>query len=117
MRDIIYARLKKSSRKGKKWMAEFYNMEGDKIKTTHFGGEGYEDYTIHKNPDRKKLYISRHSKNEDWTNPVTAGALSRWVLWNYPDLKKSWNSYLRKFKLKDFKPKPASPKRRKLSKK
>ena len=63
---------------------------GDKkIKTTHFGSAGMSDYTKHNDDERKKLYLARHKKNEDWNNYMTAGALSRWILWeekNIPDV-------------------------------
>ena len=102
MGDLYSAKLSKSTREGKKWMVEFYNKDGKKIKTTHFGQEGAEDYTIHKNNLRKNLYIARHEKNEDWDNPTSAGALSRWILWNEPKLYDSWNDYLKLFNLKDY---------------
>jgi len=57
--------------------------------TVSFGSKGMEDFTIHKDEERKKLYLKRHEKNEDWKDPLTAGALSRWILWNLPDLEDS----------------------------
>ena len=61
---------------------------------TSFGALGYEDYT-----QRKQLYLNRHRKNEDWSNPKTAGALSRWILWNKPTLEESINNYIKKFNM------------------
>ena len=83
--------------KNKKYTAFFISK--NKIKKIHFGGKGYSDYTIHKNPQRKKLYLSRHRKNENWKDPMSPGALSRWVLWNLPSFKKSVEDYKRRFKL------------------
>ena len=42
----------------------------DGKKSIHFGAKKqfYEDFTIHKDPERKERYIERHSKNEDWHN-------------------------------------------------
>ena len=56
--------ITKSKRKDKKYTA----VINDK-KTIHFGQLGAEDYTIHKDLDRLKLYIQRHYKNEKqfWT--------------------------------------------------
>ena len=51
----------------------------DGKKSIHFGAKSYEDFTIHKESERKRRYIDRHSKNEDWTNPLTAGFYSRWI--------------------------------------
>jgi hypothetical protein len=46
-----------------------------------FGAKGMSDYTIHKDPARRNLYLTRHRAREKWNNPKTAGALSRWILW------------------------------------
>lgn len=83
----------------KKWKMEFYK-EGKKIKSTSFGAYGMSDYTIHNDSKRKALYIGRHKKRENWNDMYSAGALSRWILWNKTTLKGSLDSYLKKFKLK-----------------
>ena len=91
--------IKKSNKKGKKLMAVFTLKDGKK-KTTHFGAEGMSDYTIHKDPKRKERYMKRHRKREDWTNPLTAGALSRWILWGEPTLDASIKDFKKRFNLK-----------------
>ena len=65
-------------------------------KTVHFGGYGYNDYTTYskalgkKEADsKKKNYLLRHKKNEDWSNLLTAGFWSRWILWNKPTIEQS----------------------------
>lgn len=90
--------IKKSDKAGKKMMAVFENCQTDRRKTVYFGSEGMSDYTKHKDPERKKRYIARHKKNENWNNPVSAGALSRWILWNKPTLRASIESYKKKFR-------------------
>ena len=52
----------------------------------YFGAKGYSDFTIHKDPERKKRYIERHKKTEDWTKfgVDTAGWWSYKYLWLYP---------------------------------
>ena len=87
-----------SPKKDKKLRAVFTFPDGRK-KTTHFGGKHYSDYTIHKDKDRKKRYDTRHSKREDWEDFTTAGALSKWILWNKPTLKGSFDHYLALFSL------------------
>ena len=79
--------LRKSSRPGKKW--EVFDTESNK--TVQFGAEGYSDYTLHKDPTRKKSYIARHRSRENWkkSGTHTAGFWSRWLLWNEPSLTKS----------------------------
>jgi hypothetical protein len=92
MNEII---LKKSNRKDKKFMV----IIEDKV--IHFGGKGYSDYTIHKDKERKKRYIIRHKKNENWNKSgiKTAGFWSRWILWNKPSLKESIENLQKKYKI------------------
>ena len=77
--------VSESTRAGKKYMAKV----GDK--TIHFGAKGMEDYTTHGDPDRKRNYITRHQKREDWTKDgvETAGFWAKHLLWNKPSLKAS----------------------------
>ena len=77
--------ISKSDKKGKKYMAK---MDG---KTIHFGASGYDDFTTHKDEERKQRYINRHQKREKWGEDgiETAGFYSRWVTWNLPTIKDS----------------------------
>jgi hypothetical protein len=90
--------ITKSSNPDKKYMAVFQTDMGTR-KTTHFGSAGMSDFTINKDPERKRLYLIRHKKNENWNDPTTAGALSRWVLWNKPTLKASIDDFKKRFRL------------------
>ena len=91
--------IKPSTSKGKKYTAIFY--DGDKkVKTTHFGSAGMSDYTKNKDPERKQRYLDRHRSNENWNDKFSAGALSRWVLWNKTSLSASIADYKSKFNLK-----------------
>jgi hypothetical protein len=60
-------------------------------KTVSFGRRGYEDYTLHKDDERKRLYLLRHSPRENWgkSGIRTAGFWSRWLLWNKDTINKS----------------------------
>lgn len=91
--------IKKSTSLGKKWTAIFYD-KGKKVKTTHFGSKGMDDFTITKNKDQKERYLNRHKKRENWDSYMTAGSLSRWILWNKETIKSSISDYLKRFKLK-----------------
>ena len=75
MNEII---IRKSKKKDKKYDAIIDN------KIVSFGAKRYSDYTIHKDSDRKKLYLARH-KN-DPTSIKTPGGLSRDILWSKPNL-------------------------------
>mgnify|MGYP003654039503 FL=1 len=99
----------KSSNPKKKYMAIFiYDNKGKKAKKTiHFGSAPNKDYTIYfkedgkkKADERKSLYYARHKKREDWTKPMSAGTLSKYILWNKPTVKASITNYIKKFKLK-----------------
>ena len=93
--------LTPSSRKNKKWMV-IMKSKGNRLKTVHFGQKNYSDMTLHKDPDRKNNYISRHKKREDWlkSGVETAGFWSRWILWNKPTLKDSIKDTEKRFNLK-----------------
>ena len=88
--------IKKSTNSKKKYMAIFYE-NGKKKKTTHFGCAGMSDFTKHKDEARKQRYMNRHKSREDWQNPMSAGALSRWILWNKPSLRGSINDFKQRF--------------------
>ena len=90
--------LQKSTRKNKKFMMIFQNPKGKK--TVHFGSRGSDDFTTTGDEDKKKAYLARHKPREDWSNPMTAGALSRWILWNKPTIQESFLDYVKRFKLK-----------------
>jgi len=91
--------IEKATAKNKKWKAIFY--DGDKkLKTVQFGSVGMSDFTIHKDKERKQRYLDRHKKRENWNDPMTAGALSRWILWNKPTLEGSIKDFKKRFKLK-----------------
>lgn len=88
-----------STKPDKKMSAVFLNEETGRKKTVHFGAKGMNDFTITKDPEAKQRYIDRHSKNENWNDPTSAGALSRWVLWNKPSKYASIVDYKRRFNL------------------
>lgn len=70
------------------------------MKRISFGAKGYEDYTQHKNNDRKKAYIARHKETEDWKDTDTAGFWSRWLLWNKKTLDASIRDTENRFGIK-----------------
>ena len=66
-------------------------MASDGSRTTHFGAKGYEDYTTHRDEKRRRNYLSRHESREDWgrSGVMTAGWLSRYILWEKPTIKEA----------------------------
>jgi hypothetical protein len=89
--------IKKSPKKDKKYVASF--CKNGRIKQTHFGAKGMSDYTKHKDKQRKSRYIQRHKSRENWGDPTSAGALSRYILWGKPSFRESVTDYKRRFKL------------------
>ncbi len=85
------SKLSRSPIKGKKYRAHF--SDGTH---TDFGASGYSDYTKHKDSSRMKRYLQRHKKRENWGNLKSAGALSRYILWNKPSLSASVADYKRR---------------------
>ena len=91
--------IKKSTNPNKKYMAVFYDGKKKKVKTTHFGAAGMSDYTKHKDKSRKRRYLSRHRGREKWNDYMSAGALSRYILWGEPTFRESVRKYKNKFNL------------------
>lgn len=98
--------IKLSDKPDKRYMAVFYD-KNKKVKTTHFGyaitdrgikkyGSTYID---HKNDDLKEAYIARHKVNEDFNDYMSAGSLSRYILWEKKSLRDAINNYKRRFRL------------------
>lgn len=90
-------KISQSKVKGKRYTAHF-QYEG-KVKKVHFGSSNHENYTMHGDDERKKRYLQRHRKNEQWNQPLTAGSLSRWILWNKRGLHESILDYKSRFNL------------------
>ncbi len=66
----------------------------------HFGDDRYQNFTMHKVPNRKRLYILRHQKNEDWNDIKTPAFWSRWILWNLPTFSQSIRDVEQRFGIK-----------------
>jgi hypothetical protein len=96
--------IKPSTNKDKKLMATFEKDNGRQV-TTHFGASGYMDYTKYykKDPkvakEKRASYLARHRENEDWNDVTSAGALSRWILWNKSTIEQSIKNFKKKFNL------------------
>ena len=97
MVNITLESITKSHLATKKFNANLL-VDGRK-RTIPFGAKGMSDYTIHRDPQRKERYISRHQAREDWKNPLTAGFWSRWYLWNQPTLSGSETDLRKRFGL------------------
>lgn len=76
-----------------KWIAHF--ADGRK---TRFGAVGYEDYTQHRDEERRRLYRARHAKDLATRDPYRAGYLSMFILWgDSTDINKNVREYNKRF--------------------
>ena len=91
--------IKKSTNKDKKYMAIFYDGE-KKIKTTHFGAKGMDDYTLTGDKEARQRYRERHKKDLDTKDYKRAGFLSYYILWgDSTSLQDNIKSYKNRFNL------------------
>jgi hypothetical protein len=97
--------IKKSPKPDKKLEATFCMCEkknackGTNHKVVHFGSKGSKTFLDHNDEKIKDNYIARHKVNEDWNKPTTAGALSRFILWNKKTLTASIADFKKRFGL------------------
>ena len=87
--QIVISRSEKPDKK--------FEARIDGRKSIHFGQAGASDFTQHKNLLRKERYLQRHSKNEDWNNPLTAAFYATNILWNKETLAESIRDTNRRF--------------------
>lgn len=72
-----------SNRSGKKYMIVL-RKGGKKVKTIHFGASGYEHYTSgHLDDERRKRYVDRHKKNENFNDETSASYYALNYLWRF----------------------------------
>lgn len=86
--------IRPSIRKDKRFQAIFPDKS-----IINFGLKSGNTYIDHGDKKKRENYIKRHQVREDFNNPKSAGALSRWILWgdssnidkNFYDFKKKFN--------------------------
>ena len=105
---IKYVSIKNSDKPDKRMVAVFYDENKQRVKTTHFGyqnaqtGKYGSTYIDHNDDKKKENYIKRHAVNENFNDYISAGSLSRYILWNRKTLQSSINDYMNKFNLKRY---------------
>lgn len=87
--------IKKSHLPEKKYDAVF--SHDGRTKVIPFGATGYTDFIKSGDVERRDRYDARHKSREDWKNPMTAGALSKFVLWNKSSLGASIKDFKSRF--------------------
>ena len=80
-------------------------LAGMHQKTTHFGARSYGDYTVYwkQSPKlartKRQQYILRHRVRENWSDPTSAGSLSRYILWEKPTIQQAIRAFKSRFKI------------------
>ena len=93
-------RITASRNKNKRFDAVFTNKSDASVHRVSFGQFGGSTFIDHRDKTKQSAYLKRHTINEDWRDPFSAGALSRWILWNKPTLEASLRDYSRRFGIK-----------------
>ena len=76
-------------------MAKF----SDPNKIVHFGAKGMDDYTLHKDKDRRENYRARHASGKT-AAPDTANALAYYLLWgDSTSLQENIKSFKKRYSL------------------
>ena len=96
-KEIKLISIKRSTISGKKLTATF-NING-RNKVIHFGNASAQQFIIHKNIIRRNRFIFRHYKDLKTNNPIRAGYLSMFILWNKPSLQASITDYRRRLSI------------------
>jgi hypothetical protein len=67
-------------------------------KKLYFGQAGTQHFTEgHLDETRRRAYINRHKKNENWNNKDSAGFWSYRYLWLYPSYKEAYENIKNKY--------------------
>lgn len=99
MQNLTFKGIEPSSKPTKKFDAFFTYMKDGKKKekVVSFGAAGYQDYTQHKDKQRRENYRSRH-KNDNLNEPTSPGALSMYILWgDSTSIKENIKSFRQRF--------------------
>jgi hypothetical protein len=100
--DIKYFQIWKLENDPKKYIALFFDKDFKIMKKTKFGASGYQDFTMHKNKERRRLYRLRHA-NDNLSDFKSPGSLSYYILWgNSANILENIRDYANRFNLRYF---------------
>ena len=68
-------------------------------KEIRFGAKGYNDFTLSATDADRLNYIARHKTAENFNDPLTAGSLSRWILWETKNITENIKLFKAHFKV------------------
>ena len=88
-----------ASKNPKKRYSAHFKKDDGVLKVVSFGSPDHDNFTIHKDEKRKRAYLARHKKDLRTNDPLRAGYLSFFLLWNKPTLRESIKDYKLRFNL------------------
>ena len=97
--NMVSVKITASDNPKKKLKAVFTKDNG-RTTTKHFGSRGMQDFTITKDKAQRKRYLDRHRKRENWNDYMSAGSLSRWILWSGPSRSQNIKDFKKRFNLR-----------------
>jgi len=90
----------KRETQGTKAFKAAFIMNNGREKIVRFGTNSNWVLNPKKTPADRLAYLARHRKNENWGEPTSPGALSRWLLWgDSRSLKTNLSKFKKQFKL------------------
>lgn len=90
--------VKRTPGERKEFKAAFILNNG-REKLVRFGTSSNFVTNPKKTPADRLAYLARHRKNENWTNYMTPGSLSRWLLWEDRSLNTNVRNFRKRFKI------------------
>ena len=99
----LLASLGKSPVKGKRYRVVLKDAyDHSLIKIIDFASDEYENFTIHKDEERRAAYWKRHTglSKEDMHDPLSAAFWSANLLWSKPTLQRAKNFIESKYDVK-----------------
>jgi hypothetical protein len=99
MNKYIKFEIKPSHINNKKYDAIF-TFQDYKPLIIPFGQKGFSDFTSNHDENKKNNYLKRHQKRENWDDPYSKGALSRFILWETDNLQLNVKLFKKRFGFK-----------------
>ena len=93
--DLKLTRVVRNTKGDKEFTAYF--LKDGKEKITRFGTSSNFLLNSSKTEADRKAYISRHKVNENWNDPTSAGALSRYLLCETRSLTKNIRRFRKRY--------------------
>ena len=99
IKELIILDNKNSKNDNKRLVATFKLKNGKTIRRKFGFSKALSTYADGANEEKRNAYIARHEVNEDFDNLITAGSLSKIVLWTFRKNNEIEKYYNRKYKI------------------